>query len=249
MELRQLRYFVTTADTLSFSEAARKLFISQSTLSQQIRQLEDELGTELLARNSHKVALTEAGDRLLPLARKTIEDADTCRTQLIDLKENVSGDLNIGVTNSFSSVMEDALKQFLTQYQGVTINIYYANTTVLVDLLRQRKIDLALAFKPQQARPDIEAHELFRDELCAVVRKDHELAQRSKVTLNQLEKYSVAMPSKEMQVRGMLNRYIENTQPKFKIRIQLNDAHFLLELIEGSSLLVGILSRNHTQSP
>ena len=61
MELRQLRYFVKVAETLNFSEAARCLFVTQSTLSQQIKQLEQELDTVLLTRTSHSVSLTEAG--------------------------------------------------------------------------------------------------------------------------------------------------------------------------------------------
>ena len=79
MELRQLRYFVVLADKLNFSEAARNLFITQGTLSQQIRQLEDEMGEELFTRTSHSVCLTEAGAELLPLAESTLEGAETCR--------------------------------------------------------------------------------------------------------------------------------------------------------------------------
>mgnify|MGYP003323361658 CR=1 FL=1 len=242
MELRQLRYFVTTADTLSFSAAARKLFISQSTLSQQIRQLEGELGTELLARDSHKVALTEAGDRLLPLARKTIEDADICRTQILDLKETVSGDLIVGVTHSFSTVVSDVLKQFLVQYRNVTVNIIYANTHNLMEMLRSRKIDFAIAYQPHQEQEDMEVHEIFRDQLCAVVRKDHMLAERKKVSLKDLEGFGIAMPSRELQARCMLNRYLEETDANLRVRIQLNDANFLLDLIDDSAHLVGILS-------
>lgn len=66
MELRQLKYFVKVAETLNFSEAAKELFITQSTLSQQIKQLEAEINAQLLQRNSHGVALTEAGAELLP---------------------------------------------------------------------------------------------------------------------------------------------------------------------------------------
>ena len=64
MELRQLRYFVKTAETLNFSEAARLLYVTQSTLSQQIRQLEQELDTMLFVRDSHNVTLTDSGERL-----------------------------------------------------------------------------------------------------------------------------------------------------------------------------------------
>ena len=77
MELRQLKYFVKAAETLNFSEAAKALFITQSTLSQQIRQLEQEMNAQLFMRNSHNVSLTEAGEELLPYARNTLHSADT----------------------------------------------------------------------------------------------------------------------------------------------------------------------------
>ena len=79
MELRQLRYFVKAAETLNFSEAAKGLYITQSTLSQQIRQLETELDVQLFQRNSHEVTLTEAGAELLPYAKETLYAADTCK--------------------------------------------------------------------------------------------------------------------------------------------------------------------------
>lgn len=88
MELRQLRYFVTVAATRSFSDAARKLFITQGTLSQQIKQLEDEMGVQLLARTSHSVMLTEAGEELLPFAKETIDSAINCRNRMIDMLKN-----------------------------------------------------------------------------------------------------------------------------------------------------------------
>ena len=70
MELRQLKYFLMVAKTLSFSEAAKRLY---GTLSQQIKQLEDELGFQLFSRTSHSVALTEAGEELLPAAKQTVD--------------------------------------------------------------------------------------------------------------------------------------------------------------------------------
>lgn len=73
MELRQLKYFLMVAKTLSFSEAAKRLNITQGTLSQQIKQLEDELGFQLFSRTSHSVALTEAGEELLPAAKQTVD--------------------------------------------------------------------------------------------------------------------------------------------------------------------------------
>lgn len=72
MELRQLKYFITSADTLNFTEAARTCFITQSTLSQQIKQLENDLGTPLFERIGKRVFLTEAGRDFLPFANEKL---------------------------------------------------------------------------------------------------------------------------------------------------------------------------------
>ena len=97
MELRQLKYFVKSAEYLNFSVAAKHLYITQSTLSQQIKQLEYELGFELFLRNSRHIQLTEAGEEFLPFARKTILDAEDAVQRLYDLQHVKVGTLRVGV--------------------------------------------------------------------------------------------------------------------------------------------------------
>ena len=75
MELRQLKYFIASAETLNFTVAAQQCFITQSTLSQQIKQLENDLGTPLFEHVGKRVYLTEAGRAFLPFARQTVADA------------------------------------------------------------------------------------------------------------------------------------------------------------------------------
>ena len=70
MELRHLKYFATVAKSLNFSDAAKRLFVTQGTLSQQIKQFEAEIGAQLFDRNRHSVTLTEAGEELLPHGRR-----------------------------------------------------------------------------------------------------------------------------------------------------------------------------------
>ena len=114
MELRQLKYFVKVAELLSFSKAAKALYITQSTLSQQIKQLEDELDMALFFRNNHKVTLTEAGETFLEGAKKTLADADDNKAKIMDLASGHRGTLNIGVTHSFGSILtESCLKSSL----------------------------------------------------------------------------------------------------------------------------------------
>ena len=125
MELRQLKYFVKVAETLNFSEAAKVLNVTQSTLSQQVKQLETEIGTQLLLRSSHSVALTEAGNELLPLARQTLHKAQLCTERINDLNNLLTGTLNIGVTYSFSPILTETLVSFMKMYPRIKLNIFY----------------------------------------------------------------------------------------------------------------------------
>src|ERR1700760_2686077 len=85
VQFHQLHYFVAVAETRHFTRAAERVHVSQPSLSQQIRSLENELGTTLFSRARGNVALTEAGEALLPLARRILADAETARHQVQEL--------------------------------------------------------------------------------------------------------------------------------------------------------------------
>lgn len=243
MELRQLKYFVKTAQTLSFSEAARQLYISQSTLSQQIKQLEDELKCLLLKRSSHKVELTEYGKRLLPLAQQCLHDADNCVLEVANIKNLMVGTLNIGVTHSFSSILWHTMKEFLHKYKGVKLNVVYTYTDNLISMLRKHEIDCALAYKKDEEYAEFESHKLFSTQLCAIVEKSHPLAGKKSVSFEDLEKYPIALPSHGVQGRKWIDRELQaNNQIHLRVRIELNDANFLCDLVEQGQSLVAILS-------
>lgn len=237
MELRQLRYFIKTAETLSFSVAARELCITQSTLSQQIKQLEGEFGTPLFIRDSHSVALTEAGTELLPFARRTVSSADECRGRMLDLQKVLTGTLNIGVTYSFSPILTESIFTFMKKFPGVKLNVFYKPMAELMGMLRERQIDFVLAFKPSVAMPGIVSHTLFQNYLAAIVNSSHNLASKTKVTLDELTRHSLALPSSGLQARNSLERILETHRYDLKIKIELNDPNILLDLVRQSRLV------------
>ncbi len=237
MELRQLRYFIKTAETLSFSVAARELCITQSTLSQQIKQLEGEFGTPLFIRDSHSVALTEAGTELLPFARRTLSSADECRGRMLDLQKVLTGTLNIGVTYSFSPILTESIFTFMKKFPGVKLNVFYKPMAELMGMLRERQIDFVLAFKPSVAMPGIVSHTLFQNYLAAIVNSSHNLASKTKVTLDELTRHSLALPSRGLQARNSLERILETHRYDLKIKIELNDPNILLDLVRQSRLV------------
>lgn len=246
MELRQLKYFVKVAEFLNFSEAARLLCVTQSTLSQQIKQLETELGTPLLIRTSHKVSLTEAGEMILPHVRKAIFEADSCVDRISDLNKIMAGTLAIGVTYSFSPILTETLLSFMKQYPKIRLEIYYKPMNELMDMLKERMVDFVLAFKPSHAIEGVESHILFQNYLSAIVSDSHPLAKKDRVSIPELERYDLALPSKGLQARNAFDAII-SPHDKFNVRIELNEVNILLALIR-QSMLVTVLAEATTHN-
>lgn len=237
MELRQLKYFIKTAETLNFSEAARNLYITQSTLSQQIRTLEDELGSPLFFRDSHSVTLTECGEKMLPLARQTVMDAETCKSQIRDLREIISGTLNIGATYSFSPILMETIKDFLAKYPGIRLNITNRSMEELMEMLRRREVDFVLAFKPTMPYDDIESQVLFEDHLSVIMKQDYPLADCKSLTTDELKKHRLAIPARGLHARNLVDRYFDFTNSDFKVSLEINGVYSLLDVVESSNLL------------
>lgn len=237
MELRQLKYFVKAAETLSFSEAARALNIAQSTLSQQIKQLEDDLGLPLFDRPGHGLTLTEPGRELLPLARKTLCEADACVSRMHELGNLLTGTLDIGVTYSFSPILTETIIDFMKLHPGVKLNIHYKPMAELMGMLHNRAVDFVLAFRPLQPDQEIESHVLFDNHLSVIVRDNHTLATRERISLADLAHHDLALPSRGLQARNAFDHCVAPHLFPLKIKIELNEVNILLKLVKQSDLV------------
>lgn len=240
MELRQLKYFVKVAETLNFSEASKQLYVTQSTLSQQIKQLEGELGTQLFIRDSHGTALTETGAEMLPYARKTLDSARTCLTRIADINNMTSGTLDIGVTYSFSPILTETLITFRREYPNIKLNIFYKPMSELMDMLRERAVDFVLAFRPSLPVEGVESHILFQNYLAAVVASGHPLAKLKTVTISELARYDLALPTRGLQARNAFDETLERMAggcPDMRVRVELNEVNILLKILRRSSLV------------
>lgn len=237
MELRQLKYFLKLAETLNFSLAAKELFITQSTLSQQILNLEREFDQQLFVRNSHEVLLTEAGQLLLPHAHASINAAESCVTLLQELKHLLTGKLNIGVTFSFSSIMAETMGAFLKQYPRLKLNVCYASMAELMERLQHHELDLVLAFKPTQPDEHVESQVLFRTRLAAVMGECHPMAHRKLISLKELEPYSLALPAVGLQARHAFEKVINGCDLSLKIKAEINNVNLLFKLIRQSTYI------------
>lgn len=235
MELRQLKYFVKSAEYLNFSVAAKHLYITQSTLSQQIKQLEFELGFELFLRNSRHISLTEAGEEFLPFARKTIQDAEDGVQRLHDLQHVKAGKLRVGVTYSLSTVLTEGLLEFMKVFPDIKLEVCYKTVNELLVLLKERELDFVLSYKPLFDAPDVESKPLFENALALVVAKDHYLASRRRIGLNELADIPLVLPSHDLQARMMLERLIVGKDVKLTSKLELNETNILLQMVSTGS--------------
>lgn len=237
MEIRHLKYFVKTAETLNFSEAAKALFITQSTLSQQIRQLEQEVNAQLFERNNHNVRLTEAGEELLPYARQTLQASQACLDRIQDLQDMHVGTLNIGVTYSFSSILTETLFTFIKRYPKVKLNIFNKPMAELMKMLENDEVDFALTFRPAELNKNIESQFLFDNHLAVIVRDDHPLSQKKTISISELEPYDLALPAKGLQARNAFDIMCAGGNYDLKIRMELNEVNMLLKLVKQIGML------------
>jgi DNA-binding transcriptional LysR family regulator len=170
MHFQQLTYFVAVAEARHFTRAAEEVHVSQPSLSQQIRALEDELGAELFSRARGNIALTDAGEALLPLARRILADADTARQEVQELVQLRRGRIRLGATPSVcTGLLPDVLRAFHDLHPGIQLLLEEGGSHDLVRQLARGALDLALVVLPlPAASPALTTVELLHEDLVVV---------------------------------------------------------------------------------
>lgn len=189
MTLDQLRCFLAVARVGNFTRAADGIGIAQPSLSRQIATLERDLGVQLFDRTRGATSLTVAGDTLLPVATRMIEDRATAYRRIQELTGLTRGRLRIGATPSLCmSVVSDALGRFRDANPGVELHVSEAGSRTLSQCLVQGELDLALVVTDQVNRnPVLDVASLAREELVVVSSADRQpLTARNAITLEEL---------------------------------------------------------------
>src|SRR5204863_5967851 len=140
VELRHLRYLVAVAEELHFGRAAIRLNISQPPLSQQIRQLEEELGVRLFQRTKREVRLTEAGKRVVNEAYQVLGQIDHFAKVAAQAGEGEIGHLSIGVPGGVNEILVETLKLVARRYPAIRLELQYMTTGMQIEALREGRI-------------------------------------------------------------------------------------------------------------
>lgn len=188
MDLRQLKYFLTIAEEGQITSAARKLQMAQPPLSQQLKQLEEELGVQLVQRGPRSIRLTDAGVMLRDRARQILELADRTARELGEHVKGMTGTLSIGtVSSSGSALFQDRLSEFHRAYEGVKFDIHEGNTFKILDLLNRGIVEIGIIRTPFHAA-SLECRYAESEPMIAVMTRELAFAEsRSSIEFGELK--------------------------------------------------------------
>lgn len=197
MELRHLRYFVTVAEELNFSRAALKLYTAQPSLSQQIKDLEEDVGVKLLYRTKRKVELTEEGAVFLEQARLTLAQADKAIAMARQVSKAKQQQLRIGfVPVAEMKVFPYVLPNLRVQSPDLKIELLSLNNTEQMKLLKKGDLDITFT-RHNFHNDEIHSQFVLREPLIFILPKDHPLAKYDRIPVKALDGIDFIIPSAE----------------------------------------------------
>lgn len=195
IEIRQLRYAVTTADAQSFSRAAAALNVKQITLSRRVKQLEDRLGVKLFDRSTRGAEITENGRPFIEQARRIVTDVDNLRTTARNVSYGLQGRIAVGYCSPLmAGNLRLAISDYLTKFEDVQFDGVEAGLEKLFQGLQSHTLDVAVA--PIGLGEDgIMSRRIWSERLFAVLPGDHALAEREPLYWQDLRREVFVVPA------------------------------------------------------
>jgi len=234
MELRQLAYFVEVVDEAHFTRAAERLRIAQPAVSQQIRRLESELGERLLHRDRRTVALTSAGEALLPYACAALAQVEHGRQAVAALRGLVTGHLRVGLVMPLPdrSVIR-AIGAFGRKYPGIALTLVEDETDALLDGLAAGDLHTAfLGLGPGQETPaSLQAIVVAREPAVLATHPRHPLASRKSVPLSAMRDEPVVTATRASRLRTVLETVCREAGFAPRIVAETSDLNVMVQLV------------------
>ncbi|MBV7275156.1 LysR family transcriptional regulator [Clostridium sp. PL3] len=197
MDVKQLQTFIVLARLLNFRAAAEELNYSQSTVSDHIKNLEQELGVRLFERLGKKVFLNEEGKKLISPARKMLQDTEAIH-ELFNKGEKVHGSLRIGAAETLCAFwLPPLLREYSKLHPRVRITMKMADCLELPELLEKNIIDVAFGLHDESKRKDLFQIDVFDDFTAFIASPDHPFSTLNKININKLENQSFILIESE----------------------------------------------------
>lgn len=236
MELRHMRYFLAIAETLNFTRAAEKVHVTQSTLSHQIRQLEEELGQPLFARIGKKVVITEAGQNFHEHVVPIMRQVDQAVGALKEAPQELRGELRIAATHSFNvQLIPLCLSVFMQRLPHVKVMVEELSGDQISEGLVSGSLDLGISYRPSIPH-GLRFEPLYNEELKLIVAAGHPLAKRKRLRMVELNGQRMTLLAPHFSTRQMLNECFEAAGAHPQVVAELNAISPMIELVRRTDL-------------
>jgi LysR family transcriptional regulator, cyn operon transcriptional activator len=249
MEIRQLRYFLDIAETEHLTQSAQNLFVTQSTLSHGLRQLEQELDVALFDRLGRGLKLSQAGAEFRIYARRALQEIEAGRMALADLGGLQSGQLKVGAFPTFlNTVVPATVAAFSRAYPKVKVEVQDLRAGPIEQQLLEGELDLGIAFHPAQ-HAEIEAEVLFDERMLLVVGPQHPLAGRVVVELAELAGVPLALLPRSFATRRLIDEHLRQAGVTPLLRVEMDSVESLLGVCRYGDLSSIVPERAARQAP
>lgn len=207
MDLRQLKYFVQIAESGNFSRAAEVLRIAQPSLSQQMKNLEEELGVDLLLRHARGVTPTEIGQQLYDHARRILEEVERTRDVLRSQSLTPSGRVSVGLPTSACRGLSLPLLAAMAERQpNITLHIVEAMTGYLDDFIQMGRLDVALLYD-HKAFKHVAWTEMMVEDLMLFVPPDHPVVAQGSISFREMFALPIVLPGAPNVMRTVIEQF------------------------------------------
>ncbi|MBQ9421906.1 MAG: LysR family transcriptional regulator [Lachnospiraceae bacterium] len=231
MEIRNLQTFVMAASLLNFTQTARELGYSQSNISMQIQQLEEEVGAKLFDRIGRSVSLTQQGQDLLPYAQQIVSLSEQMGNALKE-DEELAGSIRIGLCQSvFDVFFETGFSVFHERFPKVRVDAVVDNTANLLSMLQKNVIDAACLIDRQLPQNDWKIHAEFPVRIGIVVNPSHRLACLQEISAEDLREESFVLMEESAPYNLMLYPMFHDINIEDRIKLRLENCGMAARLI------------------
>lgn len=236
MELRHLRYFAALAEQLSFTVAAQKVHVTQSTLSHQIRQLEEELGCRLFEREGRRVTMTEAGELFLERVRNALREVDEGVSTVRFAAEEMSGVVRIGATHTFNlHIIPRCVSLFLDRHPSVRVDVLEMTGDGIAQALLRGDLDIGVTYKPNDALP-LRFEPLYTEEMMLAVGLRHPFAKRRFVRMSELHLQRMVLLPRSFSTRVLLDESFRMANAAPVVVAEMNAIAPMIELVRATDI-------------
>lgn len=231
MELRHLRYFVALAEQLSFTQAAEKVHVTQSTLSHQIKQLEEELSCLLFSRIGKRVVMTERGEAFLEHAQRALREVEEGMKTVRDTSNELSGVVRVGTTHTFNMrIIPRSVSMFVAQHPSVSVQVTELPGDIVARELLAGNLDFGITYKPDNTA-QLQFEPLYNEEMRLVVGKHHMFAKRRFVRMAELHKQKMVLLPQSFSTRALLEDCFKMANAQPVVVAEMNAVVPMLEFV------------------